>query len=358
MNSNQQQRRKTVQISGRIQNFRKIATKSGRPMAVFAVGGLDAKCFDLSVNEAESCASTQKWVRLTGHFSSHAGNIELVAETIVPVTSLSTDTQSRAASEAIAETSVQGHAPMRESSVIIDNLSGAVSNIRTVPTQSGRLMVTFMLGSTRCKAFGEPASAIQNTVGKRIEVSARKGSFQGTTEYSVEALKTIDGNLVALKDTRTVWSNEHNSKSAPGPQASAPHAEMDSDAFEALLRGAFEPISHSVEGEIRQPPLNPGQGSSLEERTKHSGTSSKSASVPMATGKCHSELRTPADRAQLQERIQLFRGANIPDKYLEERLKFGSVIASEAARRVLEERAKQRVEENPRSEDVALVAAA
>jgi hypothetical protein len=263
-----------------------------------------------------------------------------------------------AVSEAIAETSVQGHAPMRESSVIIDNLSGVVSNVRLVPTQLGRLMVTFMLGSTRCKAFSELASAIQNTLGKKIEVSARKGSFQGTTEYSVEALKTIDGNLVALKDTRSVSTNEHASKSAPGSQATGPQVEMDSDAFEAILRGAFGPGSHSVEGEVRQPPLDPGRDSSLEERTKHSGTSSKSAFLPMATGKCHSELRTPADRAQLQERIQLFRGANIPDKYLEERLKFGSVIASEAARRVLEERAKQRVEENPRSEGLALVAAA
>jgi hypothetical protein len=243
MNSNQQQLRKTVQISGCIQNFRKIAIKTGRPMAVFAVGGLDAKCFDLHVNEAESCAYTQKFVRLTGHFSNHGGNIELVAETIVPVTS-STDTQSGAVSEEIAETSVQDHAPMRESSVIIDNLSGAVSNIRTVPTQSGRLMVTFMLGSTRCKAFGELASAIRNTLEKKIEVSARKGSFQGTTEYSVEALKTIDGNLVALKDTRSVSTNEHASKSAPGSQATGPQVEMDNDAFEAILRGAFEPISH------------------------------------------------------------------------------------------------------------------
>ena len=117
MHSNQQQLRKTVKISGRIRNFRKIVTKTGRPMAVFAVGGLDAKCFDLNVDEAESCAYTQKLVQLTGHFSSHEGNIELVAETIVPVTSLSTDTQSGAVSEAIVETSVQGHAPMKRTAL-------------------------------------------------------------------------------------------------------------------------------------------------------------------------------------------------------------------------------------------------
>jgi hypothetical protein len=356
MNSNQQQQRKTVQISGRIQNFRRIATKTGRPMAAFAVGGLDAKCFDLSVDEAESCSYTQMLVRLTGHFSNHAGSIELVAETIVPVTSVSTDTQLGAVSEAVAQTSVQGHAPMRDSSLIIDNLSGVVSNVRTVPTQSGRLMVTFMLGNTRCKAFGELASTIQNTVGKRVEVSARKGSFQGKPEYSVEELKTIDGNLVALKDTRTVLSNEHNSKSVPGPQGTGPQVEMDSDAFEAILRGAFEPISHSVEGEVRQPPLNPGQDSSLEKQAKHSGTSSESASVPMSTGKCHSELPASADHALLQECIQSYRDA--PDKYLEKWIKSGSPTTSEAARRVLEERGRQRVEENPRSEDLAALAAA
>jgi len=234
MNSNQRQLRKTVRISGRIRNFRKIVTKTGRPMAVFAVGSLDAKCFDLNANEAESCAYTQKLVQLTGHFSSHAGNIELVAETIVPVTSLNTDTQSGAVSEARAETSLQDHAPMRESSMIIEHLSGVVSSIKTVPTQSGRLMVTFMVGSTRCKAFGELASTIQNTSGKKIEVSARKGSFQGTTEYSVEALKTIDGNLVALNDVRSVSTNEHTSEGAPGPQATGPHVEMDNDAFVVL----------------------------------------------------------------------------------------------------------------------------
>ena len=239
----------------------------------------------------------------------------------MPVTSVSTDTQLGAVSEAVAQTSVQGHAPMRDNSVIIDNLSGAVSNVRTVPTQSGRLMVTFTLGNTRCKAFGELASIIQNAEGKQAAVSARKGSFQGKPEYSVETLKTINGTLIGLKDTRTVLSNEHNSKSVPGPQATGPRVETDSDAFEALLRGAFEPISHSVEGEVRQPPLNLGQDSSLEKQAKHSGTSSGSASVPMSTGKCHSELPASADHALLQECIQSYRDA--PDKQLEKRLKFG-----------------------------------
>ncbi len=243
-----------------------------------------------------------------------------------------------------------------KNSMIIDNLSGIVSNVRTVPTQSGRLMVTFMVGSTRCKAFGELASTIQNTLGKQIEISARKGSFQGTTEYSVEALKTIDGNLVALKDTRSVSTNEHTSKSAPDPQATGPHVEVDSDAFEAILRGAFEPISHSVASEVRQPPLDPGQDSSLEEQAKHSCTSSEGASVPLATGKWHSELPASADHALLQEYIQSYIDA--PDKYLEKWLKSGSPTTSEAARRVLEERAKQKAEEKRRSEDVALVAAA
>jgi len=76
----------------------------------------------------------------------------------------------------------------------------------------------------------------------------------------------------------------------------------------------------------------------------------------MATGKWHSELPASADHALLQEYIQSYRDA--PDKYLEKWLKSGSPTTSEAARRVLEERAKQTAEEKPRSEDVALVAPA
>jgi hypothetical protein len=199
MNSNQHQPGNTVQISGCIQKFRKIPTKTARPMAAFAIGGSDAKCFDACVNEAESYAVSQKRVQVTGHFSHHAGYRELVAETIVPAASANTDAQLGAVSKAIAETSVQSHA-LKEKNMIMENISGLISNIKTVPTQSDCLMVTFVVGNTRCKAFGELASAIQNTVGKRVEVSARKGSFQGQPEYSVETLKTINGTLVGLKD--------------------------------------------------------------------------------------------------------------------------------------------------------------
>src|SRR5258708_6253094 len=120
MNSNQHQPGNTVQISGCIQKFRKIPTKTARPMAAFAIGGSDAKCFDACVNEAESYDVSQKWVQVTGHFSHHAGYPELVAETIVPAASANTAAQLGAVSKAIAETSVQSHA-LKEKNMIMEN---------------------------------------------------------------------------------------------------------------------------------------------------------------------------------------------------------------------------------------------
>ncbi len=61
-------------------------------------------------------------------------------------------------------------------------------------------MITFKIGSISCKALGELAIAIQQTEGKQVEISARKGSFLGVTEYTVTALKAINGAAVDLRD--------------------------------------------------------------------------------------------------------------------------------------------------------------
>src|ERR1700675_481541 len=186
MTGTQKQLGNKVQISGRIRNFKKVATKTKRPMAVFTIGAEDAKCFDFIVSEAETYAVSQEWVRLSGRRSNHDGHVEFVADKIVPA-SLNKDSRSVDCREVFAEPPNQKQIPIRESSNIVENLCGVVGDLRTVPTQSGRLMVTFMVGSVRCKAFGDFAAAVQNANGKQIEVSARKGSFQGITEYAVRS---------------------------------------------------------------------------------------------------------------------------------------------------------------------------
>src|SRR5712692_1383027 len=90
--------------------------------------------------------------------------------------------------------------PIRESSMIVEDYSGSVRDIRILRTYSDRPMITFNIGSTAFKALNDLATAIQKAEGRQIEVSARKGSFRGMTEYAVTALKAIDGTIVDLRD--------------------------------------------------------------------------------------------------------------------------------------------------------------
>jgi ribonucleotide reductase alpha subunit len=62
-------------------------------------------------------------------------------------------------------------------------------------------------------------------------------------------------------------------------------------------------------------------------------------------------LSASAEEALILQDVLLYRKAEFfPDKFLEKRLHSGSRFASEAARRVLEERARQKAEDNRRSE--------
>src|SRR5450759_1588569 len=78
----QQQCRRPHQIAGVIRNFRKISTQTGKPMAVFTLGTIPSKCFDVTVDTAEHWAATGNRVLVAGHLSNHDGTIELVAQSI------------------------------------------------------------------------------------------------------------------------------------------------------------------------------------------------------------------------------------------------------------------------------------
>ena len=79
------QQQQTVQIAGVIKNFKTVTTRTGKPMAIFTVGNIPAKCFDLTVSNAEAWACMGTEIVVTGHFSSHQGKAELVADGIAPV---------------------------------------------------------------------------------------------------------------------------------------------------------------------------------------------------------------------------------------------------------------------------------
>jgi hypothetical protein len=196
----QQQQNAPLQIAGVIRNFRKVPTRTGKPMAAFTVGTLPSKCFDVTVDTAEYWAATGKRVLVAGHLSNHDGTIEFVAQSINLAPSGQADAQTGFSQDSYADISVQEQAPIRERGTITENLSGCVSDLKIVPNRSGRLMITFRIGNSSCKAFRELASAIQKAEGKQIEVSARKGSFRGVTEYAVEIVKTISGTAVNFRD--------------------------------------------------------------------------------------------------------------------------------------------------------------
>jgi len=141
-----------------------------------------------------------KKVVITGQFTNHRGQSELVAQNISLAPPSQTNGQAGVSQGGYAHILAQNQASMRESSSIVENLSGCVSDMKTMNTYSNRPMITFRIGGTPCKALGELATAIQNVEGKQIEVSARKGSFRGVTEYAVTTLKTIDGTIVDLGD--------------------------------------------------------------------------------------------------------------------------------------------------------------
>ena len=225
----QQQDQQTVQIAGFIQNFKTVTTRTGKPMAIFTIGNIPVKCFDLTVSNAEAWASTGTKIVATGHFSNHQGKPELVAGGIAPVPPGKghADVQTAFSQAGSADKSVQRQVSTRETSMITENLSGCVSNLKIVATQSRRLMITFKIGNASCKAFGELASAIQKTEGKQIEVTARKGGFLGGTEYAIETVKAIDGVLVDLRDGRTTTPGQHISKKVETQEAAKAKVPLD-----------------------------------------------------------------------------------------------------------------------------------
>jgi hypothetical protein len=195
----QRQQGSKQQLAGVIHSFRQVPTKTGKKMAVFVIDNQPAKCFDLTVDQAQQWAVTGEQVSITGQFSNHNGQTELVAQTIS--LALSGQSLMRTGFSQGYATSAANQAPIRESSMIVENLSGCVSDMRALKTKSGRAMITFKLDGRNCKAFGDLAAEIQKVEGKEIAISARKGSFQGVTEYAVESLKAIDGTIVNLRDT-------------------------------------------------------------------------------------------------------------------------------------------------------------
>jgi hypothetical protein len=351
----QQQDQQTVQIAGFIQNFKTVPTRNGKPMAMFTIGNIPAKCFDLTVSNAEAWASMRRKIVVTGHFSNYQGKTELVADGIAPVAPSTGqgEVQSGFSLAGIAEKSIQRQVSTRETSLITENLSGCVSNLKIVTTHSGRLMITFKIGNASCKAFGDLASAIQKTEGKQIEVTARKGGFLGGTEYAIETVKAIDGVLVDLRDGRTTTPGQHISEKVETQEATNQQAEI--EAYEHFLQREIEsdrwvpkvqtpPIQNQQDQPALTSDVAPSQQTLTAINTEPKEVHSNAESIQAATQSTTSAKSLLEPESLVDQWVRRFRNSSFPDHELEDKFKLGLPYVEEAARRVLEERARQRAE--------------
>ncbi len=86
-----------------------------------------------------------------------------------------------------------------------ETISGIVSDLKVIPTRTGKNMVTFVLGGKSFKAFGDIAAVLQALNAKQVEITAKCGTYRGKPEYAVVSLKgTVDGRDVSVSDGRTI----------------------------------------------------------------------------------------------------------------------------------------------------------
>ncbi len=83
-----------------------------------------------------------------------------------------------------------------------ETFSGKLEPVNTVNTRSGMPMVTFELAGNRFKAFADVARMLQASENREVEVTAKKGSYKGETEFAVVSVQVGNGENVT--DTRNV----------------------------------------------------------------------------------------------------------------------------------------------------------
>jgi hypothetical protein len=65
------------------------------------------------------------------------------------------------------------------------NIYGTISQVRNIPTRTGRKMVAFLIGTRSCIAFRYVAGAIEFLSGEVVSAAADKGTYRGKSQYVV-----------------------------------------------------------------------------------------------------------------------------------------------------------------------------
>ena len=62
-----------------------------------------------------------------------------------------------------------------------ETISGIVSDLKVIPTRTGRSMVMFVLGGKCCKAFGDIAVTLQTLSGVQVEIASEMRNISRRT---------------------------------------------------------------------------------------------------------------------------------------------------------------------------------
>jgi hypothetical protein len=66
------------------------------------------------------------------------------------------------------------------------NIYGQISQVRNIPTRTGRKMIGFLIGTRSCVAFWYVAVAIETLSGESVSATADKGTYKGEIQYVVK----------------------------------------------------------------------------------------------------------------------------------------------------------------------------
>lgn len=102
--------------------------------------------------------------------------------------------------------------------------TGRVTNVRNIPTKTGRKMVICAVGGKTCKAFGDVATVCEQLDQQQATITATAGKYQGQVEYAVVNVRSlINGHEVAATDVRSVPSHRVVASSRPDSNGEAQH---------------------------------------------------------------------------------------------------------------------------------------
>jgi hypothetical protein len=68
------------------------------------------------------------------------------------------------------------------------NIYGKISQVRNIPTRTGRKMVAFLIGTRTCVAFWYVAVVIESLSGEIVSATADKGSYKVKLQYVVNTV--------------------------------------------------------------------------------------------------------------------------------------------------------------------------